>query len=286
MMSLEGTNTWILRDEPGRRSAVVIDPGPDSDEHRGAVLDAAGSVELILLTHGHIDHSEGARRMHEVTGAPVRALDPAHRYGTEGLGEGDTIEAAGVRIDVWSTPGHTSDSLSFVLPAAQSGAQSPSEAMAEAAAADTPLAVLTGDTILGRGTTVVSYPDGVLEDYLNSLNRLAVLDGVSLLPGHGPELVDAGAVARQYLAHREQRLDQVRQALLNARGNLTPRQVVKRVYADVDKALWPAAELSVRAQLTYLRAHGMPDVGLEGWRRFGLLRRLSERGGPTARGRG
>jgi glyoxylase-like metal-dependent hydrolase (beta-lactamase superfamily II) len=234
-MTLDGTNTWLLRSEPERRQAVVVDPGPADEAHLRTVLQAAGSVPLILLTHGHSDHSEGAYRLHELTGAPVLALDPKHRYGSEGLGEGAVLEAAGVAIQVWATPGHTADSLSFVL-------------------ADSDLAaVLTGDTILGRGSTVVAHPDGVLGDYLASLRRLASLDGVTVLPGHGPELADAGAAARGYLAHRQQRLSQVRQALADGGPELTPAEVVQRVYADVDPALWPAAELSVRAQLAYLK---------------------------------
>jgi hypothetical protein len=74
-----------------------------------------------------------------------------------------------------------------------------------------------------------------------------------VLPGHGPELPDARAAAAQYLAHREQRLDQVRSALGTLGPDVTARQVVELVYADVDPALWPAAEWSVRAQLDYLR---------------------------------
>jgi glyoxylase-like metal-dependent hydrolase (beta-lactamase superfamily II) len=238
MMTLDGTNTWLLRDDPSRRQAIVIDPGPADEVHLAAVVEAAGSVPFILLTHGHPDHAEGARRLHELTGAPVRALDPAHRYGGEGLAEGAVVEGAGVAVEVWATPGHTSDSLSFVLPGISG-----------------PVAVLTGDTILGRGTTVVAHPDGVLADYLASLRRLSSLTGVAVLPGHGPELADAGVAAEEYLAHREQRLGQVRAALAAGGDDLSARQVVERVYLDVDRALWPAAELSVRAQLAYLRAH-------------------------------
>ncbi len=234
-MTLEGTNTWLLRDDPSRRSAVVVDPGPLDEAHLQAVLAAAGTVPLILLTHGHPDHSAGARRFAELTGAPVHALDPAHRLGAEGLTEGSVLGGAGVRIEVWRTPGHTADSLCFLLPAA-----GPTRA------------VLTGDTILGRGTTVVAHPDGVLADYLASLRRLAELSGVTVLPGHGDELADAGAAAEHYLAHRQQRLEQVR-AVLAELPEASARQVVERVYAEVDRALWPAAELSVRAQLAYLR---------------------------------
>ena len=114
--------------------------------------------------------------------------------------------------------------------------------------------MLTGDTILGRGTTVVAHPDGELAPYLASLRRLAELGDATVLPGHGPELPAAGAVARDYLAHREQRLEQVA-GRAGRRSVPTPsaRAVVELVYADVDQALWPAAEQSVRAQLAYLR---------------------------------
>ena len=113
---------------------------------------------------------------------------------------------------------------------------------------------LTGDTVLGRGTTVVAHPDGVLGDYLESLRRLQSLGDLTVLPGHGPELPSAGVAAEQYLAHREARLDQVRAAL--AAGATTAEQVVQTVYADVDRVLWPAATLSVRAQLLHLQERG------------------------------
>jgi glyoxylase-like metal-dependent hydrolase (beta-lactamase superfamily II) len=189
------------------------------------------------LTHGHPDHSAGARRLHELTGAPVRAVDPAYRLGDEGLNEGQVVAASGVEVRVWATPGHTSDSLSLLLQ------------QADGATA----AVLTGDTVLGRGTTVVAHPDGDLADYLASLRRLEQLGDVTVLPGHGSELPGAGAVARSYLVHREERLAQVRRALAELGQEASPHAVVERVYADVDPVLWPAAELSVRAQLAYLR---------------------------------
>jgi glyoxylase-like metal-dependent hydrolase (beta-lactamase superfamily II) len=236
-MTLEGTNTWVLR-SPGERDCVVVDPGDDDPAHLDRVA-AQGPVALVLLTHRHPDHAAGARRFAALTGAPVRALDPSLVLGSEALGDGDVVAAAGCELRVLATPGHTSDSLSFLLDDPGADGQ----------------AVLTGDTVLGRGTTVIAHPDGALGPYLASLRRLAALpDGTAVLPGHGPELPDAPAAARHYLAHREERLDQVRSALRALGPEASARQVVERVYADVDKALWWAAEASVRAQLAYLRS--------------------------------
>ncbi|MBI0375032.1 MBL fold metallo-hydrolase [Streptomyces albiflaviniger] len=241
-MTLDGTNTWIVA-EPDSDLAVVIDPGPLDDAHLEEVIatvERAGRrVAQTLLTHGHPDHAEGAARFAELTRTSVRALDPALRLGDEGLELGDVITTGGLELRVVPTPGHTADSLSFHLPADG--------------------AVLTGDTVLGRGTTVVAHPDGRLGDYLDSLRRLrslAVDDGVdTVLPGHGPVLNDARGAVEYYLAHRANRLAQVETAVEN--GYRTPSEVVAHVYADVDRSLWPAAELSVRAQLDYLREHGL-----------------------------
>jgi glyoxylase-like metal-dependent hydrolase (beta-lactamase superfamily II) len=234
-MTLDGTNTWVLR-APDEQACVVVDPGEDDEEHLRRVA-AHGPVALVLLTHRHHDHAGGARRFAQLSGAPVRALDSSLVLGSEALADGDVVAAAGVELRVVATPGHTSDSLSFLL-------HGPG----------TDPAVLTGDTILGRGTTVIAHPDGALGPYLDSLRRLAELaPGTAVLPGHGPELPDAPAVAGAYLAHREQRLDQVRAAIDQLGADASARQVVEAVYSDVDRALWPAAELSVRAQLEYLR---------------------------------
>ncbi|MFG3049119.1 MBL fold metallo-hydrolase [Streptomyces sp. NPDC090023] len=241
-MTLDGTNTWIVA-EPDSDLAVVIDPGPLDDGHLREVVDIAEKagkrIALTLLTHGHADHAEGAARFAEITGTRVRALDPALRLGDEGLGAGEVVTVGGLELRVIPTPGHTADSLSFHLPADQ--------------------AVLTGDTILGRGTTLVAHPDGRLGEYLASLRRLRSLtvdDGVhTVLPGHGPVLEDAQGAVEFYLAHRAHRLAQVETAVEN--GHRTAEAVVAHVYADVDRSLWPAAELSVRAQLDYLGEHGL-----------------------------
>jgi glyoxylase-like metal-dependent hydrolase (beta-lactamase superfamily II) len=117
--------------------------------------------------------------------------------------------------------------------------------------------VLTGDTVLGRGTTVVAHPDGRLGAYLDSLHRLHALAEARevhhVWPGHGPVIDDALAALDFYLAHRKDRLEQVRAALDVLGDDASARAVVEHVYTDVDPVLWGAAELSVRAQLDYLR---------------------------------
>ncbi|MGL4178765.1 MAG: MBL fold metallo-hydrolase [Dermatophilaceae bacterium] len=238
-MTLDGTNTWVLL-EPGATDAVVIDPGPLDEGHLAAVLDHVASrgarVALTVLTHGHHDHAESAGRFAELTGAPTRAVGGGH----DDLGDGDVIRTGGIEVRVVATPGHTADSVSFALPA--------------------DAALLTGDTVLGRGTTVVAHPDGELDAYLRSLGRISALTGdgevTVILPGHGPVVPDAAAMVANYRAHRAERLEQVRQALADgASAEPDPVEgVLRRVYAGVPPEVWPAARLSIRAQLDYLGA--------------------------------
>jgi glyoxylase-like metal-dependent hydrolase (beta-lactamase superfamily II) len=230
LMTLEGTNTWVLR-APGGNESVIVDPGPDDDEHIGRIA-ATGDIALVLISHWHPDHTDGIDKLVELTGVPVRSLGSGFLRGRSAeLHDGEVIEAAGLQITVLATPGHTADSLSFVLDDA----------------------VLTADTVLGRGTTVIDSDDGSLADYLESLRRLRDVGRRTVLPGHGPELTDLAAVASEYLEHREQRLQQVRSALAELGDGASARQVVEHVYTDVDEKLWDAAEKSVQAQLDYLR---------------------------------
>lgn len=236
-MTLDGTNTWVLL-EPGGAEAVVVDPGPLREGHLASVLDhveqRGARVALTLLTHGHADHAESADRWAELTGAPVRRRGRGH----DDLVDGERLVVGGLELLVVPTPGHTADSLSFLLPAEQ--------------------VLLTGDTVLGRGTTVVAYPDGDLTSYLESLERLRGLTGnraaTSIAPGHGPVVPDAAGVVEHYWRHRHARLEQVREAVAQVRGEPgdLADTVVERVYADTPRAVWPAARLSVLAQLDYL----------------------------------
>ncbi|CAM3659934.1 MBL fold metallo-hydrolase [Nocardiopsis rhodophaea] len=239
-MTLDGTNTWLLR-EPGARGVVVVDPGPHDERHlervARTVQEQGAQVTVTLLTHHHTDHTDGARYFAELTGAPVRAVDPALCIGGEALADGETISVDRLELHVLATPGHTADSVSFHVPADG--------------------VILTGDTVLGRGSTVLD-DNGGLASYMESLYRLRDLarrtDIRALLPGHGPICTEALDKLEEYVGHREERLAQVTAAV--RAGGRTPREIVARVYTDIEPSLIPAAELSVRAQLRYLAKRG------------------------------
>lgn len=281
-MTLDGTRSYVLR-APGSATCVVVDPGPDGTLPDGAAhldaLAAAGPVELVLVTHRHADHTGGSTGLRERTGAPVRAADPEHCHGGAPLRGGETIRAAGLRIDVLATPGHTADSVCLLLPddgpvatpaALPTGDASVGRARGEPGAegsrapsdptiltADGPT-ILTGDTVLGTGTTVISAPDGSLGAYLASLDTLEVVAAGTTtgLPGHGPVVDDLAARVRAYREHRLERLAQVRTALstlgIDAGAEHAVDEVVARVYADVDPSVLGAARQSVAAQLAFL----------------------------------
>lgn len=237
-MTLDGTNTYLLG-APGSGEVVVVDPGPDDAAHRAAV-DAAvaerdARVVGVVLTHHHADHAQAAgwaaqwaATLHAFT--PDLVAAPA-----EPLHDGDVLRCAGVAVEALHTPGHASDHL--CLRVEETGV------------------VLTGDHVLGRGTTVVAWPDGDMAAYLASLERLQTLGATALYPGHGPVVTDPAGRIGDYLSHRHEREAQVLAAL--RAGDTTTAEVVERVYVDVDPVLHPAAARSVRAHLDKLVAEGL-----------------------------
>ncbi|BBH65148.1 MBL fold metallo-hydrolase [Actinoplanes sp. OR16] len=231
-MTLDGTNTWILR-APGADFGTVIDPGPLDEGHLRRIAEH-GPFQFILITHGHHDHVEGAARLSEILGGTaVLAADPAHcRHGGP-LDPQEHLGGNGLEIQVLDTPGHTSDSVCFLVEC------------------EDDRVIFTGDTILGRGTTVVAAPDGDLGSYLASLTQLSAYEKVLMLPGHGPARGDTAERASFYLDHRRERLAQVAAAM--AAGADTPAAVVDLVYPDIDPGVRFAAEWSAAAQIDHLR---------------------------------
>lgn len=241
-MTLDGTNTYVLADGDGT-PAVVVDPGPEAPAHRAAVdqvlTDHDLEVAAVVATHHHEDHAASASAWADDWGVEVLAAHPDVADGSV-VRAGDTLRFGGLRLDVIATPGHTADSISLRLPTG---------------------AVCTGDHILGRGTTVVLHPDGTLSGYLDSLRRLLDLGPAALLPGHGPAMhEDPTAVLEFHLAHRTFRLAQIRAVL--AAGPRTAREVVETIYADYDRAVWPAATASTLAAFEHLAA--TDQIVLEG----------------------
>jgi glyoxylase-like metal-dependent hydrolase (beta-lactamase superfamily II) len=243
--TLEGTNTWVV----GERPAVVIDPGPDDSGHILAVLDEAEPVAAILLTHRHPDHAPGAARLAEAAGAPVHAFRP--EAGEPPLADGDVVDANGVHLRVIHTPGHTPDHVCYLLEGEGK--------------------VFTGDTVLGRGTSVIDPPDGDMAAYVRSLERLRSLDPQTIYPGHGPVIFTPRGLLDFYLRHRRDRERQVLDGL--EKGPQTPEELVPSIYAEeVSPDLFPAAARSVLAHLLKLEREGrIARTGRHRDQRFDLV---------------
>jgi glyoxylase-like metal-dependent hydrolase (beta-lactamase superfamily II) len=175
-------------------------------------------------------HLEAVTRAAKIKRILVTHGHPDHVEGVDSLVKmtGAVVGELPSFLRELKTPGHTADSVCFVSNSA----------------------VYTGDTILGRGSSVVAWPDGNVGDYLKSLETLMAFAGIAALPGHGPALPDCAQAARWLHSHRLERLEQVKAAL--ARGAKTPQEVVDIVYTDVDPGLKWAAEWSARAQLDFL----------------------------------
>jgi glyoxylase-like metal-dependent hydrolase (beta-lactamase superfamily II) len=237
-MTLDGTNTYVVG-APGSGQAVLVDPGPDDGAHLAAVEEALAARDArcvaVLVTHHHGDHAEAALPWGERFGAQVAAADP--RVAGEGgrvLEAGERLRLAGTALDVVATPGHCADHLAFRL---ESGA------------------VLVGDHVLGRGTSVITHPEGDVVAYLESLRRVHDLGPSALYCGHGPELTeDPLAVLDYYLAHRAFREEQVLAAV--ADGARSVDDLVATIYAAVPREVWPAAAASTRSTLDKLVLEG------------------------------
>ena len=245
LMTLDGTNTYIVGERG--RDAAIIDPGPERRDHLArverALHEAQHEIALIFVTHHHGDHAEAASAWADHFGARVVAKRPdVAGEGGRIVEDGERLEVGGVRFEVIATPGHTGDHLSVRLPTG---------------------AVLTGDHVLGRGTSVVAWPDGDLTAYLESLRRMLELGPAALYPGHGPEMLeDPTAVLTYYREHREFRERQIIHAI--GEGSTRVSEVVSRIYAGVDQHLLGAAEASTRAAIASLEAREMLRLAADG----------------------
>ncbi len=225
-----GTNTWLV---DAGAVAVVIDPGPDDESHLAAIDRAlkGATVAVVLVTHSHPDHLPLAERFASKHRTSVRRFPE--------LADGDVVRAGSVNITALHTPGHSADHLAFWMPADR--------------------ALFTGDLVLGRGSSMVTYPEGDVAAYLHSLSRLIALEPAILFPGHWDPVTDALPKLEEYRAHRLDREQQVRAAVAAGAGTLG--ELTRRVYgSELGDELTHAAEMTMRAHLQKLVDEGAVRV--------------------------
>lgn len=155
---------------------VVIDPGADGDSVLAQVRARGKEVAAILLTHGHFDHVGGVKAIQQITGCKVylheadlglpsqmtAGIIPATDY----YAEGDLLQIAGLEIRILHTPGHTPGSVCLVCQDA----------------------IFSGDTLFAGTCGRTDFPGGSYTEILQSLKRLAELEGdYRVLPGHAEQ---------------------------------------------------------------------------------------------------
>src|SRR6201992_1502740 len=198
-----GTLSYIV----GTGKVAIIDPGPDSEPHAKALLDAVKgeTVTHIFVTHTHRDHSPNTARIKDARGEQVYAEGPHRasrpRYESEKhnpesgadrdfnpdvrVADGETVEGDGWALEAVATPGHTANHLAFAWPERKIN--------------------FVGDHVMGWSTSIVAPPDGSMVDYMASLERLAARDEDLYFSGHGPEIPQASRYVRFLIRHRQAR---------------------------------------------------------------------------------
>jgi len=278
----QSPNVFIVHD--GGEGALV-DSGFGDDKSLQARLDFLAEhpevrVRHILLTHHHFDHSSGAEKLREATGAKVALHKDEEKFlrdpGSEApqdfelpedqkevrerwqqfreqaaqttldqrISGGDTISVGSLTIEVIHTPGHTLGSVCYYLRDER--------------------ALFTGDTALGLGTVAISPPPyGDMALYLQSLERLKAYDSAVLLPGHGQAVHDVPRKLQELIDHRLEREQQILK-LLEA-GKRTPKAMLSAIYMELDKRIVPMALRQIEAHLCKLESEGRVKRSAEEW---------------------
>lgn len=237
-MTLTGTNSYVIDCSNGE--AVCIDPGPPIESHVDALIAhcerIGAELSWIALTHGHPDHAPAAQLLRARTGARIAAYETSEIARDRSLREGDTIAAGDVSLQTAAAPGHSADHVVFY---------EPREA-----------ALFTGDTVLGEGYVLVTPPDGDMRAYMQTLARLLrdFAQARTIFGGHGEPVSDPAAKLREYIEHRRARERQILDSL--KAGRKTVSELVATLYAQTDRALWPAAAQQILAYLDALEREG------------------------------
>ena len=248
VMTGPGTNSYIV----GARELAVIDPGPAMESHVSALRDALGErLKWIVCTHTHLDHSPAAILLQRATGARI-AGRPAPQDGRQDvqfspqrtLADGDSIALEGVTLRAVHTPGHASNHLCYLFEERK--------------------LLFTGDHVMQGSTVVISPPDGDMQAYLASLEKLLALDLLALAPGHGHVITKPHEEARRLIAHRLKREQKVCDALAR-RHPASLEELVPLAYDDVAERLYPIAQRSLHAHLIKLAREGRALQTAAGW---------------------
>ena len=243
IMTGPGTNCYLIGGGETNEWAA-LDPGPASDAHVQAIVDAApGPIRWIFVTHTHKDHSPAAQALKARTGAALHGMAALHAEWQDTdfqpdvpLSGGEVFQLPGnSTLRVIHTPGHAGNHLCYLL--------------------DEERMLFTGDHVMQGSTVVINPPDGDMGAYLRSLRELMALDLDWLAPGHGFLMPQPRRAMEQIVAHRLKREAKVLQAF-GSREPVSMDQLLATVYDDVPPKLHAMARRSLTAHLLKLRDDG------------------------------
>jgi glyoxylase-like metal-dependent hydrolase (beta-lactamase superfamily II) len=248
MMTGPGTNTYLF----GTNAVAVLDPGPEIERHIDCIIETAGApIRWILVTHTHPDHSPAAQKLAERTngqllGRPApagpqqdRSFSPART-----LDDGDRLTTDEFDLLAVRTPGHASNHVCYLHKGTNW--------------------LFTGDHVIDGSTVVINPPDGNMKQYIESLQRVRMLQCKALAPGHGELILDPERAIDWIIEHRLEREAKVL-AALRANPDLPLRELVPHVYQDVPEKLYRVAERSLLAHLEKLREEGRAMLNGQEW---------------------
>ncbi len=252
-MTGPGTNSYIVGDASS--GYIVIDPGPNDAGHVERLRRAAaGDIRMIVCTHSHADHSPGAAPLAALCEArpPILGLPSAPTARSSARFVPDRVLRDGERLVLQSangthtlravhTPGHAANHLCLVL--------------------EEDALLFSGDHVLNGSTTVIDPPDGNMNAYLESLDKLdaaCIEESIGfILPAHGHVLGDARAAIAHLKAHRLKREAKIA-AVMRRLPQGTPEDWLPAAYDDVPQRMWPVAARSLAAHVERIRQLATP----------------------------
>ncbi len=264
---------------------VLVDAGFPDDQSINTRMEWLRSIpdlslKYIVITHHHFDHSSGAAKLRELTGAKIvmhtdeepilkrsateempsdmdvpeerkewLALTSQWRKEAAAAGadelvaDGDTLSIGGLTLRMVHTPGHTAGHLSPFLEEGK--------------------VLFAGDNVLGMGTTVVPPPPhGDMFDYLASLKKMQSLEADLMCCGHGPLVREPNRKLQELIDHRHEREEQI--LALVGEGHDTVKSLVKEIYPELDKRIIGMATSQVLSHLSKLERDGRAKTDGEG----------------------